>query len=125
MKKRVKKILAFILAVGIVAPSQAGIVEPVSMVSTVEAATNTLTLNVSNKNIYVGASAKLNVTSLSIMALQKSDLRFDSVTFWDKCSSNNRILSPEPVLTENTSKFVLEISHKVESNNSLNFSSFL
>ena len=61
MKKRVKKILAFILAVGIVAPSQAGIVEPVSMVSTVEAATNTLTLNVSNKNIYVGASAKLNV----------------------------------------------------------------
>lgn len=61
MRKRVKKILAFILAVGIVAPSQAGIVEPVSMVSTVEAATNKLTLNVSNKNIYVGASAKLNV----------------------------------------------------------------
>lgn len=61
MKKRVKKILAFILAVGIVAPSQVGIVEPVSMVSTVQAATNKLTLKASNKNVYVGASAKLNV----------------------------------------------------------------
>ena len=71
------------------------------------------------------ASAKLNVTNLSIIALQKSDLRFDSVTFCDKCSSNNRILSPDPVLTENTSKLVLEISHKVESNSSLNLSSFL
>ena len=48
------------------------------------------------------ASAKLNVTNLSIIALQKSDLRFDSVTFCDKCSSNNRILSPDPVLTEKT-----------------------
>ena len=61
MKKRAKSILALVLALGLTAPSSTGLVEPVSMVSTVEAATNRLTLSVANKNVYVGASAKLNV----------------------------------------------------------------
>lgn len=60
MRKRAKNILALILAFGLTVPGQTGFVEPVSMVSTVQAATNKLTLSVSNKNIYVGASAKLN-----------------------------------------------------------------
>ena len=61
MRKRAKNILALILAFGLTVPGQTGFVEPVSMVSTVQAATNKLTLSVSNKNIYVGVSAKLNV----------------------------------------------------------------
>lgn len=62
MRKRAKSILALVLALGLTAPSgSTGLVEPVSMVSTVEAATNRLTLSVANKNVYVGASAKLNV----------------------------------------------------------------
>lgn len=62
MRKRAKSILALVLALGLTVPSgSTGLVEPVSMVSTVEAATNRLTLSVANKNVYVGASAKLNV----------------------------------------------------------------
>ena len=60
MRKKSKRFLALLLAFGLTVPSSTGLVEPVSMVSTVEAATNALTLKVSNKNIYVGASAKLN-----------------------------------------------------------------
>ena len=62
MRKRAKSILALVLALGLTVPSgSTGLVEPVSMVSTVEAATNRLTLSVANKNVYVGDSAKLNV----------------------------------------------------------------
>lgn len=61
MRKRAKSILALVLALGLTVPSgTTGLIEPVSMVSTVEAATNRLTLSVANKNVYVGASAKLN-----------------------------------------------------------------
>ena len=49
------------LIVGFVISSSFGPFEPVSMVSTVQAATNKLTLKASNKNVYVGSSAKLNV----------------------------------------------------------------
>ena len=61
MKKKFKKILALLLIVGFVISSSFGSFEPVSMVSTVQAATNKLTLKASNKNVYVGSSAKLNV----------------------------------------------------------------
>ena len=60
MRKKSKRFLALLLAFGLTVPSSTGFVEPVSMVSTVQAATNKLTLSVSNKSIYVGASAKLN-----------------------------------------------------------------
>lgn len=61
MRKKSKRFLALLLAFGLTVPSSTGLVEPVSMVSTVQAATNKLTLKASNKNIYVGSSAKLNV----------------------------------------------------------------
>ena len=61
MKKKFKKIFALLLIVGFVISSSFGPFEPVSMVSTVQAATNKLTLKASNKNVYVGSSAKLNV----------------------------------------------------------------
>ena len=61
MKKKFKKIFALLLIVGFVISSSFGSFEPVSMVSTVQAATNKLTLKASNKNVYVGSSAKLNV----------------------------------------------------------------
>lgn len=60
MRKKSKRFLALLLAFGLTVPSSTGLVEPVSMVSTVQAATNKLTLKASNKNVYVGASAKLN-----------------------------------------------------------------
>ena len=60
MRKKSKRFLALLLAFGLTVPSSTGLVEPVSMVSTVQAATNKLTLSVSNKSVYVGASAKLN-----------------------------------------------------------------
>lgn len=60
MGKKSKRFLALLLAFGLTIPSSTGLVEPVSMVSTVQAATNKLTLSVSNKSVYVGASAKLN-----------------------------------------------------------------
>ena len=61
MRKKSKRFLALLLAFGLTVPSSTGLVEPVSMVSTVQAATNKLTLKASNKNVYVGSSAKLNV----------------------------------------------------------------
>lgn len=61
MRKKSKRFLALLLALGLTVPSSTGLVEPVSMVSTVQAATNKLTLSVSNKSIYVGSSTKLNV----------------------------------------------------------------
>ncbi len=61
MKKKFKKIFALLLIVGFVISSSFGPFEPVSMVSTVQAATKKLTLKASNKNVYVGSSAKLNV----------------------------------------------------------------
>ena len=61
MKKKFKKIFALLLIVGFVISSSFGSFEAVSMVSTVQAATNKLTLKASNKNVYVGSSAKLNV----------------------------------------------------------------
>ena len=61
MRKKSKRFLALLLALGLTVPSSTGLVEPVSMVSTVQAATNKLTLKASNKNVYVGSSAKLNV----------------------------------------------------------------
>ena len=61
MKKKFKKIFALLLIVGFVISSSFGSFEPVSMVSTVQAATKKLTLKASNKNVYVGSSAKLNV----------------------------------------------------------------
>lgn len=60
MRKKSKRFLALLLAFGLTIPSSTGLVEPVSMVSTVQAATNKLTLSVSNKSIYVGSSTKLN-----------------------------------------------------------------
>ena len=60
MREKSKRFLALLLAFGLTVPSSTGLVEPVSMVSTVQAATNKLTLKASNKNVYVGASAKLN-----------------------------------------------------------------
>ena len=60
MRKKSKRFLALLLAFGLTVPSSTGLVEPVSMVSTVQAATNKLTLSVSNKSIYVGSSTKLN-----------------------------------------------------------------
>ena len=60
MRKKSKRFLALLLAFGLTVPSSTGLVEPVSMVSTVQAATIKLTLKASNKNVYVGASAKLN-----------------------------------------------------------------
>lgn len=61
MRKKSKRFLALLLAFGLTVPSSTGLVEPVSMVSTVQAATKELTLKASNKNVYVGSSAKLNV----------------------------------------------------------------
>ena len=61
MRKKSKRFLALLLAFGLTVPSSTGLVEPVSMVSTVQAATKKLTLKASNKNVYVGSSAKLNV----------------------------------------------------------------
>ena len=61
MRKKSKRFLALLLAFGLTVPSSTGLVEPVSMVSTVQAATKKLTLKTSNKNVYVGSSAKLNV----------------------------------------------------------------
>ena len=61
MRKKSKRFLALLLAFGLTIPSSTGLVEPVSMVSTVQAATKKLTLKASNKNVYVGSSAKLNV----------------------------------------------------------------
>ena len=61
MRKKSKRFLALLLAFGLTVPSSTGLVEPVSMVSTVQAATKKLTLKASNKNVYVGSSAKLNI----------------------------------------------------------------
>lgn len=61
MRKKSKRFLALLLAFGLTVPSSTGLVEPVSMVSTVQAATKKLTLKASNKSVYVGSSAKLNV----------------------------------------------------------------
>ena len=61
MRKKSKRFLALLLAFGLTVPSSTGLVEPVSMVSTVQAANKKLTLKASNKNVYVGSSAKLNV----------------------------------------------------------------
>lgn len=61
MRKKSKRFLALLLAFGLTVPSSTGLIEPVSMVSTVQAATKKLTLKASNKNVYVGSSAKLNV----------------------------------------------------------------
>lgn len=61
MKKLAKGMTAMFLSLGIVFSGIPEDIAPIETTVTVQAATNKLTLNVTNKNIYVGASAKLNV----------------------------------------------------------------
>lgn len=59
-KKFGKSVIAVMLSLGLMFSGSAETMMPIGTTVMVEAATNKLTLSVSNKNIYVGASAKLN-----------------------------------------------------------------
>ena len=61
MKKLAKGMTALFLSFGLVFSGIPEDIAPIETTVTVQASTNKLTLNVANKNIYVGASAKLNV----------------------------------------------------------------
>ena len=84
MKKRAKQLLALLLAFGLTVPSSTGLVEPVSLVSTVEAATNALVLKVSNKNVYVGAFAKLNAKATKGAKISYKSSNTGIVTVYSK-----------------------------------------
>lgn len=59
-KKFGKSVIAVMLSLGLMFSGSVETMMPIGTTVMVEAATNKLTLSVSNKNIYVGASAKLN-----------------------------------------------------------------
>lgn len=61
-KKFGKSVIAVMLSLGLMFSGSVETMMPIGTTVMVEAATNKLRLSVSNKNIYVGASAKLNVS---------------------------------------------------------------
>lgn len=60
-KKFGKSVIAVMLSLGLMFSGSAETMMPIGTTVMVEAATKKLTLNVANKNVYVGISAKLNV----------------------------------------------------------------
>ena len=60
-KKFGKSVIAVMLSLGLMFSGSAETMMPIGTTVMVEAATKKLTLNVANKNVYVGTSAKLNV----------------------------------------------------------------